>query len=406
MKFATAVKQGSHATEVMESLCTETEARLGGAKADAAFVFISSHFEDEARELLSRLARRHPTAAIVGCSAEGVLGGREELERTPAISLMLAELPGVEIRRIRAGAGELNSEERVKRFAGGLTPPPDQEPTFFLFGDPFSVPINPLLGAIDEAQPGRPVIGGMASGAERPGQAVLIDDDMVHRDGLVGLALSGPIEVRSVVSQGCRPIGDPFVITRAEKHIIHELGGKPALEQLKTVVASLSPEETELVQQALFVGRVINEYQAHFKRGDFLIRNLMGIDPDSGAIAVADVMRVGSTIQFHVRDRDSADEDLREMLAGAVGRRRPAGALMFTCNGRGTRMWPEPNHDVEVFQQMCGGEVPVAGFFAAGELGPVGSGNFIHGHTASIALFRKKAEGQRMKDERWGGACP
>ncbi len=394
MKFATAVKVTSEPKSTMASLCEDVESSLGDVKPDLAFVFISSHFEDDTQALLAPLVQRHPTATIVGCSAEGVLADTQEIERTPAIALMLASLPGVEIRRIRAEATEINSEEKITAFAGGLTPSVEEKPTFLLFGDPFSVPVNPLIDAIGETHPECPVFGGMASGAERPGQAVLIDDDMVHRDGLVGVSLSGALEVRSAVSQGCRPIGNPFVITKAEKNVILELGGKPALEQLKTVVASLNPRDAALVQesQALFMGRVINEYQETFQRGDFLIRNLMGIDPNTGAIAVADIMRVGSTVQFHVRDSDSADEDLREILAGHLGDHAAAGALMFTCNGRGTRMWTEPNHDVDVMREIAGDALPVAGFFAAGELGPVGNRNFIHGYTASIALFSPKPE--------------
>jgi small ligand-binding sensory domain FIST len=190
-----------------------------------------------------------------------------------------------------------------------------------------------------------------------------------------------------LVSQGCRPIGDPFVITKAERNVIYELGGVPAVVQLHNLLISLPTHEQDMVRRGLHLGRVVNEYQEHFEYGDFLIRNVLGIDPESGAIIIGDYVRVGQTVKFHLRDWQSADADLRQMLA-AVRKSggAPGGALLFTCNGRGTRLFPEPHHDALAIREVLG-DIPVAGFFAAGELGPVGGRNFMHGFTASIALF-------------------
>jgi small ligand-binding sensory domain FIST len=188
-----------------------------------------------------------------------------------------------------------------------------------------------------------------------------------------------------VVSQGCRPIGKSFIVTKAEGNIIHELGRKPALEQLHSVLTKLAEPEEQLARESMFLGRAIDEYKERFGRGDFLIHNILGADRKSGAIGIAGQVKVGTTVQFHVRDAQSADEDLRAMLTPHAAT-EPEGALLFGCNGRGTHMWPEPGHDVNLLRQLLG-NVPVAGFFCGGEFGPVGGRNFVHGFTASIALF-------------------
>jgi small ligand-binding sensory domain FIST len=205
------------------------------------------------------------------------------------------------------------------------------------------------------------------------------------------VALTGAVTVDTVVSQGCRPIGKPFVITKGARNIVYELGGKAALNQLHEVIVSLSEDDEQLARQSLLLGRVIDEYKDHFTRGDFLIHNIIGADRSNGAMAIAGHARVGATVQFHVRDAASADEDLRSLLAPYVGR-DVKGALLFGCNGRGTNMWPKAGHDVGVLQEVLG-NVPVAGFFCGGEFGPVSGKNFVHGFTASIALFRANGAG-------------
>lgn len=392
MRFSSAAAAGTEIGACLRALCEPATAGLEGADVDLAAVFFSSHFEDEADAIARELAARFPNARLLGCSAEGVIGPESELERVPAASLMLASLPGARLTPFSIPAGRIPELEDPSRLPEMIGVDPADEPAFILFGDPFTVPVPALLGVFDRVYSKRPVFGGMASGCDGPGQAALISDHRVLRDGCAGLALSGAVEVTAAVSQGCRPIGQPFVITRGQRNIVLELGGKPALEQLRDLLEALPPEDARLLErtQALFVGRVINEYQEKFGRGDFLIRNVMGFDPKASAIVVGDEVRVGATIQFHVRDEQSADEDLRQMLGAFAGSRAPAGALIFSCNGRGTRMWSEPNHDISVLRELCG-PVPAAGFFAAGELGPVGGRNFIHGHTASLMLFRPRS---------------
>jgi small ligand-binding sensory domain FIST len=231
-------------------------------------------------------------------------------------------------------------------------------------------------------------MGGMASAALRSRQSRLFRDGRVLSAGAVGVHLPNA-EVHPLVAQGCRPIGDAYIITRADGNVIHELGGRPPLVRLREMAAALPGRDQELLAQGLQLGVVIDEYRAEPGQGDFLIRGVVGADPDSGAIAVGDQIQVGQTVQFHVRDAESADEDLRRALereAKALGGRRPAGALLFTCNGRGSRLFAEPDHDAGLIAATLG-DIPLAGFFCAGELGPVGGQNFLHTFTASIALF-------------------
>jgi len=204
--------------------------------------------------------------------------------------------------------------------------------------------------------------------------------------------IDGPVRIRHVVSQGCRPIGRPFIVTKAQDNVLLELGGRPAFDQLREVYQQLAPADQQLVQRGLHVGQVINEYQEQFDRGDFLVRNVQGIDSARGSIAIGDFVRVGQTVQFHIRDAATADEDLEALLSAAAEQSSgpTAGALVFTCNGRGTRLFPEPHHDAQAVARRWPG-LPTAGFFAQGEIGPIGGKNFLHGFTASIALFEGEA---------------
>ncbi|HUG67563.1 MAG TPA: FIST C-terminal domain-containing protein, partial [Pirellulaceae bacterium] len=249
-----------------------------------------------------------------------------------------------------------------------------------------------LLERINEDQPAVSVIGGMASAATQPGENCLIFGSNVYRDGAVAVLVHGDVAIRSIVSQGCRPIGEHFVITKAERNVIQELGGVPAYQRLIEVYATLATHEQEMLRRGLHVGRVVSEYQDKFEQGDFLVRNVMGVDQESGAIVLGDYVRPGQTVQFHVRDADTADGELKQMLAAIkhAPEAKPRAALLFTCNGRGTRLFPEPNHDAEAIGDALGNS-PLAGFFAAGEMGPVGGKNFLHGFTASIAVFESAA---------------
>jgi small ligand-binding sensory domain FIST len=254
--------------------------------------------------------------------------------------------------------------------------------------DPFTFPPGGLLAHLNSDLAGTLVMGGMASSGLELRQTRLFLDGQVLSHGAVGACLP-EAKIHPMVSQGCRPVGDPYTVTRAEGPVVYELGGRPPLARLRELAAELPGRDQELLARGVQVGMVIDECRAELGPGDFLIRGIAAADSGSGAIAVGDEVQVGQTLQFHVRDADSADEDLRATLereTAALGGRRAAGALLFTCNGRGSRLFGEPGHDAGLMAAMLG-DLPVAGFSCAGELGPVGGKNYLHAFTASIALF-------------------
>ena len=251
-----------------------------------------------------------------------------------------------------------------------------------------------LFSRIDQQCPGAPAIGGVASGGADLGENRLVLNDEVFHTGIVGVVVWGAISIRTVVSQGCKPIGDRYVVTKAERNIIYELGGAPTLERLQTILQGLGADEARQAAMALQVGVAFDEHRERLDRGDFLIRGLLGADQQSGGVAVSDLVKEGQTVQFHVRDAQSASEELNLLLAKDrvdFPKEVPKGALLFSCNGRGRRFFAEPHHDISAVQKRVG-SIPVAGFFAAGEIGPVGGQNFIHGYTASVALFSEPTE--------------
>ncbi len=380
MRCASALSTASDGGQAIAEVLGRLAEGLGDGPADLAVAFGSIHHADGLGRLAAELMGRGLARHVLGCTGETIIGGGREVESGAALSVWAIRLPGVEVRPIRVEA---------RTDPGAALPDLGPSPAnLILLGDPFSFGADFWLKALAEAAPGLPVLGGMASAGKSPRENVLVLDDRVHRDGAVGVVLSGPGSTRTLVSQGCRPIGRPMIVTRAERYLIRELGRRPALEVLREVYETLPSDDQERVQSGLFVGRVINEYQDEFRRGDFLVRNVMGAD-DAGAIAIADHLRVGQTIQFHVRDAETADEDLRTLIEAERldrPRSRVAGALLFSCNGRGTRLFREPDHDVGVLREFFG-PIPVAGFFAMGEFGPIGGQNFVHGYTASVVLF-------------------
>ena len=361
----------------------EARAALGDSAPSFAVLFASEHFFADAEPLVAAVAGETGQVPLIGCVAEAVAGGSREVESEPAVSLWLAAgLGPVEtfaMEFARTPSGGAFGGYRFEQDAAGIR---------LMICDPFTFPVADLLTHLNQHVPGATVMGGMASGGLRLRQSRLFLDGRVISHGAVGASLP-QAEVHSLVAQGCRPVGDPYTITRADDNVIFELGGRAPLERLRELAAVLPARDRELLAEGLQLGMVIDEYQAEQGQGDFLIRGIAGIDPQSGAIAVGDDVAVGQTVQFHVRDADSADEDLRRTLdteAAALGARRAAGALLFTCNGCGSRLFAEPDHDAGLLAEVLG-KIPVAGFFCAGELGPVGGQNFLHAFTASIALF-------------------
>jgi small ligand-binding sensory domain FIST len=350
---------------------------MDGDRASLAVLVASREHGSAAASVLDAVRRTASPERVVGCLAETVVAGDREVEEGPAVAVWLAILPE---------PAETFHMEFMATSEGGVLAGYrfDAPGPYLLIADPFSFPTDHLLRHLNTRMPGTVVMGGLASGGIGPGHTRLFLDDRVVEDGAVGARVPGA-GIRSLVSQGCRPIGSVFTVTGAEGNVIRELGGRPPLRRLKELVASLSPEDRALAARGLHVGRAIDEYKAEPERGDFLIRQVMGLDSETGALTVGDRIEVGETIRFHVRDAATADEDLRALLEREAP--DPAdGALLFTCNGRGSRLFSVADHDASLVSQQLGG-VPLAGFNCAGEIGPVGGRNFLHGYTASIALF-------------------
>jgi small ligand-binding sensory domain FIST len=369
------------ASEAAEEAAREARGgALGRAEVDLAFIFLSPAHLDEAEAAVEAVREELAPRHLLGCVAEGVVAGVRELEHGPAVAVWAGALPGAEIECFHAAAVQTEEGITVSGF-----PELDDPGLVTLLVDPFSFPAGAFLARLNEEREPIPLVGGIAVGGRRPGEQALILDDAVHAEGAVGAVVSG-VQVRTVVSQGCRPIGREAVITRCQGNIVYELAGRPALARLRGEIAAVSAAERALAARGLLAGLVIDENRPEYGSGDFLIRGLLGLDEASGALALGDNVRVGQTLRFFVRDDASADVDLRQALAGALRDERPAGALLFTCNGRGTNMFPEPDHDARVVAEALRRQA-LAGFFCGGEIGPVGGKAFLHGFTATLAIF-------------------
>ncbi len=383
MKYASILSTERDTSSAVRQLLEGVGDQLGTAQADLAVAFASREHADGLDRLAEECRRGRLARHVLGCTGESIVGVEREIEGSPAFSLWVAQFPeGTSVRPVR-----LTFESG--RFQGWPDDAPAErvaDSTLVMLGDPFSFPAEQWLSWQGKGAPGLRVVGGMASAGGRPGVNRLLLDAETFEGGAVGALIDGPLRIRTVVSQGCRPIGRPMIVTRVDGNVVKELGRRPALEVFREVYEALPPADQELVREGLHLGRVMNEYQEGFRRGDFLIRNVIGAD-DEGGVAITDEIRVGQTVQFHVRDAATADEDLRALIdEAAIGPGRAGGALVFTCNGRGTRLFPTPHHDACAIGERLG-PIPLAGFFAMGEIGPVGRHNFLHGFTASIALF-------------------
>lgn len=387
MKFAVAVTDRPGRTETLDELLASLSEQLGGARADLCLVFASAHFEDELPALAERMYERLNPQAFIGTTAEAVLSGEIERENQPGLVVWAAHLPRVRCRSFHLAEEDSRRLDTAPAIVEHIGVDPAEDPYFLLLGDPYTVYPPTVLERLALAYPGRPAVGGMASAAERPQQNILIFDGQPLHHGMVGVALSGDIRIDPIVSQGCRPIGRHLVVTRADRNVIYSLGGKPTMDAVHEVLLELPSDDRRLLERGgLLVGCVVNEYQEKFSRGDFLIRNPVGVDRESRALLINDFVRTGQTVQLHVRDSRSADEDLAHLLEESARSTRPRGALLFTCNGRGMTLFNHRHHDARAVADAFGAP-PVAGFFAAGEVGPVGARSYLHGFTAVVALF-------------------
>ncbi len=389
MRFASSITDESEAGAAVERLIEPIDRRVTPGSADLVLLFSTLDHSERMPFVLTRLGEAFPHAAIMGCTACGTIGVDREIEAPPSMALLVGTLPDVRIRPFHITGSDLDRADDLPAWERLVGVSPESNPKFLVWADPFAIDVMAFLDRINQWFPGAPVLGGVASAGRRRGETMLFVEGEIVDEGVCGVALTGDLVFEPVVSQGCRPIGTPFVVTGGEKNIIRELGGHAPLTRLHDVLESLPPADMELARKSLFLGRVINEYKDRFTRGDFLIHNITGADRESGAFAIAGPVHVDTTVQFHVRDGASADEDIRAALLPHLDSDVEA-LILFGCNGRGSQMWPEPNHDITVVREVLG-DVPIAGMFCAGEFGPVGGKNFIHGFTASMALLKQPA---------------
>jgi small ligand-binding sensory domain FIST len=386
---AASVRVGAGLSEGRDSRAAFTEAaeaaalELAGAECTLAIVFAGSPHLGHGAAILDAVHDVLRPGALVGCGAGGVVAAGREVEDGACAAVWALSAPGASV---RTHALETRALPEGLALSGLPQDPAELGEALILLADPHTFAAEALLAHLNDARPGMPVLGGLASAAA-VGSASLLRDREVLDGGAVACSLSG-VEVVPCVSQGAMPVGPEMTVTAAEGNVIEELASQPALERLRSALGDLDEDERELAGQGLLLGVVIDENQPDYRRGDFLVRPIVGVDAEAGSIAFGDRVRVGQTVRLHVRDGESADADLREALSmcgEALGAEGAAGALLFTCNGRGRHMFGAPDHDAGALDDAFG--APVAGFFCAGEIGPVGGRSFLHGFTATVALF-------------------
>jgi small ligand-binding sensory domain FIST len=377
MKFASSLSQlpdpARASREAIQSLCE----RLGGAVPDLVCAFGSPHHAGGWSAHVADLREAFPGAALLGCSGQGVIGAGREAEGSPGLALTGAALPDVRLHPFEI------ADDRLPDVPAG------EDASVLVLCDPFDAGIETVLGALDTRFPGGTILGGVASGGEEPGANWLQSGETTLHGGSVALALEGDLALDAVVSQGCRPVGTPM-FAESEGNVVLRLDGRAPMDVLNELYAAAPPAEQRLYGSSLFLGIEMREAQSSYDAGDFLVRNLVGADEDSGALHVAAEPGPRRVVQFHVRYADAARDDLQRRLGKhAENGPAPHGALLFSCMGRGQRLFGEPDHDSEALFARFG-RLPLGGFFGNGEVGPVQGRTFLHGYTSAFGLFSPK----------------
>ncbi|RSN70692.1 MULTISPECIES: FIST signal transduction protein [Actinomadura] len=383
-RFGDGLAVGPDLSSAAVTAVEEALAPLSAAP-DLVCVFISGDDPDEIEAAAHGAALAAGPAVMIGCSGAGVIGAGRGVEETGAVSAWAAVLPGARIDPFRLET--LRSDDRL--IVVGMPEGQDDDVVGVLLTDPYSFPVDAFVERSDDALPGLPLVGGLAEGTG-PGTVRLFVDGEVHSDGAVGVVIGGSVAAATLVSQGARPIGPDMVVTRAEENVLYELAGTPALEKLEEIVIGLPEDEQEMAGRGLLIGVAMDEYADEHEHGDFLVRGVVGADTENGAIAIGDVVDVGRTVRFQVRDAGAAEEDLAALLE-RFDMAPVEGALLFSCNGRGKAMFADSDHDAKVLDRAFG-PAGVGGFFAAGEIGPVSGRNHVHGFTASILAFGRAGD--------------
>ena len=393
MKWSSAVSEKHLLLDAISECGQDVRAGLDGERPDLAIVFVSAHYAPQFDQVSDAIFEQLGECKLIGCSGSGVIGAGKEVEHRPGFALTAARLPDVDLSLFHITTESLpDGDAPPERWQELVNVSPEPDPNFVLLADPFSIRGDELLMGLDYAFPRSVKIGGIASGGSRPGETGLFLQDRVYDSGVVGLALSGNIVVDTVVAQGCRPIGNLMSVTRCNVNILEELDGRSAFEVLREIFEELGPRDKQLAQHSLFMGVVMDELNDDPQMGDFLIRNIVGIDSREGVIAVGERLKEGQTVQFHLRDSETSANDLDLLLTRYVSTNQvhqDSGALLFSCTGRGSGLYGRPDHDTDLFRDKVG-KLPLTGFFCNGEFGPVGDSTFLHSYTSSFGVFRPK----------------
>jgi len=366
--------------------------QLAAPRVSLGLAFMSPRFFPRAKQVLEILRVHARIPLLAGCSSQSLIVGEHEVEQNAGLTLGLYALPGAKLKGVYFGQGQVEEANGPGYWRLETGVEPDHTNGWLAFIDPFHLDSETWLRTWNEAYAPLPVFGGLASGDfnEQTTQVYLNGD--VFEEGGVAISVGGDVRLAGVTSQGCTPIGDTWTLTKVEQNVIHQIGNRPAYEVLAETFNRLSPEQQKTARGNLFIGLVVNEYLEDFHRGDFLIRNLLGADPRTGSIAVGALPRLGQTVQFQRRSKEAADEDMEQLLMRArhqLGDVPIYGGCLCCCNGRGQNLFGRPNHDAQMVQRRLG-PLGLAGFFCNGEIGPVGEKSFLHGYTASLALFVKR----------------
>jgi small ligand-binding sensory domain FIST len=391
MRWVSALSEAKTLPLALEETIHQIQESLGGEKPDLCLIFVSSEFRSGYESIAAAIQAGLKPKVIMGCSGGGVVGNGREIEHEPALTVTAAVLPDVTLTPFRVADSSLPDLDVSPRPWHQLVGvPPTEQPQFIILADPFSIRVENLLMGLDYAYPKAMKVGGLASGAAQPGENALFYNSVCYRSGAIGLALHGNIALDTLVAQGCRPIGKPLRVSRCDRNILMELEGEPPLNVLRDLYTTLESRDQTLLQNALFLGLVMDPMKSHFTQGDFLIRNIVGLDTEKGILAVGALLREGQLVQFHLRDKQTSTDDLNQVLSTYLtraGHDQVAGALLFSCLGRGEYLYGQPSHDTVMFQKKMGA-IPMGGFFCNGEIGPVGGTTYLHGYTSCFALFR------------------
>jgi small ligand-binding sensory domain FIST len=391
MKWASAISENERLENAVKEVAASVRQQLGDAKPDFAAVFVSQAFAERYEEIPALLGARLSTKLLVGASAGGVIGDGQEVEQKPGISLVAAVLPDVRMTAFSIQDEDLpDLDDSPHAWENLVGVKAGEAPQFLIIVDPFSIRADNFLMGLDFAFPKAAKVGGLASGGSEPGKNALYLNNLCVRSVLVGVAFMGDIQLETVVAQGCKPVGEPLRITDANRNVLMGVNGHTPLEELQKIVENISDHDRDLMRHSLFLGLAMDPHKENPGAGDFLIRNIIGVDNDRGFLAIASLLRVGQTVRFHVRDAKTSGEDLKQLLDRlGKGKTDTRGAMMFSCVGRGQTLYGRANHDSRLFRQTLG-PVPLGGFFCNGEIGPVGGITYLHGYTSCFGLFRPK----------------